>query len=107
MNIIELVNMTNKITFLPSNIEAECASNENIFTVSARVGIDIDNICSGFGSCGLCDIKIIDGEECLNQLTKAEVNHLGNVYFINKKRLSCQVKFVKEGNVVIEVPKII
>jgi len=86
-----------KIIFLPINVEAECASNENIFKAASRMGVKISTACNGVGNCGLCRIQIVSGEEYLNGQTKAEINHLGNVYHINKKRLSCQCKFVKDG----------
>lgn len=95
----------NKIKFLPDDKEAECAPNENLFKCSKRIGVAVATACSGVGSCGLCRIKIVNGEECLNATTKAETIHLGNVYHINKVRLACQCKFIKEGEVVVEVKK--
>lgn len=93
----------NKITFTPKNIETDCASNENVFKASKRIGLDISSTCNGTGVCGLCRITIVSGEENLNKLTKAETIHLGNVYFINKKRLACQVKFCQDGEVVVKI----
>lgn len=93
----------NKVKFLPVNVEADCASSENLFTLSKRLGIKIPTSCNGKGNCGLCRITIINGEECLNKQTKAEINHLGNVYFINKKRLSCQTKFITDGIIIVKV----
>jgi len=92
-----------KIIFLPANIETECATNENVFKAAKRVGVAIPTACNGAGICGLCRIQIIDGEDCLNNQTKTEISHLGNVYHINKKRLSCQSKFTKDGITVIKV----
>lgn len=92
----------NKIVFLPSNVEAECASNENVFTAAKRVGVKIPTACNGSGTCGLCRITIVSGEEYLNGQTKAEISHLGNVYFINKKRLSCQTKCIKDGIITVK-----
>ncbi len=94
--------MANKVKFLPDDIEAEPASNENLFQLSKRVGVKVPTACNGSGTCGLCRIKIIDGEEFLNKQTKAEVAHLGNVYFINKTRLSCQTKCVKDGIIIVK-----
>jgi ferredoxin len=93
----------NKIIFLPSNAEADCAANENIFEAAKRIGVGIPTACNGSGTCGLCRVQIISGEECLNNQTKAEISHLGNVYYINKKRLSCQSKFIKDGIITVKV----
>ncbi len=91
-----------KIQFIPANIETECATNENVFKAAERVGINIDTSCGGVGSCGLCRVKVISGDECLNAPTKADVLHLGNVYFITRERLACCMKFVEDGEVVVE-----
>lgn len=94
--------MANKVKFLPSNIEDECQPNENIFKLAQRLNVPIPTACGGKGNCGLCRIKIEGGEDCLNKLTKAEIKHLGNVYHINKVRLSCQSKCVKDGIITVK-----
>lgn len=93
----------NKVIFLPYNIDVDVASNENIFQAAKRVGVKVPTACNGVGNCGLCRVKIVSGEECLNKQTKAEINHLGNVYHINKKRLCCQSKFIKDGIITVKV----
>ncbi len=93
----------NKIKFVPDNIEAECAPNENIFQLSDRIGVYISNTCGGIGSCGECKVKITEGMDCLNALTTIEKKHLGNVSFITKERLACQCKFINSGDATIEV----
>ncbi len=92
-----------KVKFLPANIEAECASNENLFKLANRVGVKVPTSCGGVGACSRCKIKIVAGEEYLNEPTKAEKVHLGNVYWLTKTRLCCQVKGIKDGNVIVEV----
>lgn len=92
-----------KVKFFPANVEADCASNENLFQAAKRVGVKVPTACNGVGNCGLCRITIVSGENCLNKQTKAEINHLGNVYHINKKRLSCQTKFVTDGIIEVKV----
>ena len=48
-------------------------------------------------------MKVIAGEQHLSPFNAAERKHLGNVYFINKLRLSCQAR-LGEGDVVVELP---
>jgi 2Fe-2S ferredoxin len=91
-----------KLKFLPSNIETECVANESIFEAAERVGVEIDNDCSGNGVCGRCVVKIISGEELLNPPTNIEFVHMGNVAYITHKRLSCQCKLIKDGEAVIQ-----
>lgn len=91
-----------KIRFLPANIEVEYLD-KNIFQTAKRVGVKIPTACNGSGTCGLCRIQIVDGEEFLNKQTPIEIKHMGNVYFINKKRLSCQAELIKSGTVTVKI----
>jgi ferredoxin len=91
-----------KITFLPANITAEYHRDESLFEAGARAGIDIETACVGQGTCGLCRVRIVAGEEFLNDYTEAELKHLGNVYFITKVRLSCRCR-PAGGDVVVEL----
>ncbi len=93
----------NKIKFLPSNVEVDCAANETIFEAAERVNVEIQNSCGGSGSCGECRVKIINGEGCLNKPTKVEIVHLGNVFHITHKRLACQCVFIKNGSTEVKI----
>ena len=63
--------------------------------------VTLKSSCNGNGSCGDCVVKILDGESNINPLTKEEKLLLGNVYFITKQRLACQV--LLQGSVKIEI----
>jgi uncharacterized 2Fe-2S/4Fe-4S cluster protein (DUF4445 family) len=91
------------VTFLPAGVRVECAAAESVFEVARRAGIEVTTACVGKATCGLCRVKIVDGEAHLTPFNAAERKHLGNVYFINKLRLSCQAR-VGEGDVVVELP---
>ena len=93
-----------RITFLPSGVIASCADGETVFSVSRRHLDDtqIPTSCIGSGTCGLCRVKIVAGEEFLNPQQAAELKHLGNMYFLTKIRLSCQTE-VGGGDVTVEV----
>ena len=58
--------------------------------------------CGGKGSCGLCRIKIVAGEEGLPPISPEEKKHLGNTYFISKLRLSCRIR--PTANLVVLLP---
>ena len=88
--------------FLPAGVKVDCADGESVFEVGRRGGVAISTACVGKASCGLCRVKIVDGELYLSPLNAAERKHLGNVYFITKLRLSCQARVC--GDVVIEIP---
>ena len=91
------------VTYLPAGTRIECAAGESVFEVARRAGIAVTTACVGKATCGLCRVKIVSGEEHLSPFNNAERKHLGNVYFINKLRLSCQAR-VGAGDVVVELP---
>ena len=95
------------MTFLPTGVRVACAAGESVFEIARRAGIEITTACVGKATCGLCRVKIVGGEAHLSPLNAAERKHLGNVYFINKLRLSCQARVGAddvEAHVVVELP---
>jgi uncharacterized 2Fe-2S/4Fe-4S cluster protein (DUF4445 family) len=90
------------VTFMPSGVRAEAADGESVFAIGKRAGVEIETACVGQASCGLCRIKVLEGESFLSDLTDADEKHLGNVYFLTRVRLSCQA-FVNGGDVVVEL----
>ena len=92
------------VTFLPAGVRVDCAAGESVFEVARRSGVAVTTACVGKATCGLCRVKVIAGEQALSAFNPAERKHLGNVYFINKLRLSCQAR-VGDGDVTVEVPK--
>lgn len=94
--------MMPKVTFLPSERTVDCQGKELVFRAAQRSGLLIPTACNGHGTCGLCRVKVVSGEEFLSPITKAEKHHLGNTYFVTKLRLSCQ--FTVSGEVTLELP---
>lgn len=78
------------ITFEPLGVSIECSDGEPIFAAARRAGVPIPTACVGRGTCGLCRVKVLSGEEALSPINPVEKRHLGNTYFITKLRLSCQ-----------------
>jgi uncharacterized 2Fe-2S/4Fe-4S cluster protein (DUF4445 family) len=95
------------VTFLPAGARVPCADGDSLFDVARGAGITVTTACVGKASCGLCRVKIVAGEAHLSPFNAAERKHLGNVYFINKLRLSCQARLVAAGadaDVTVEIP---
>ncbi len=92
------------VTFLPLGLKIACSDGDTVFAVARTAGIAIATACNAQATCGLCRVKIITGEKFLSPLNAAEKKHLGNVYFINKTRLSCQT-VVAGGDVTVEIPR--
>ncbi len=73
-----------------------------MFAAAKQHGVEIPTACVGKGTCGLCRIKIIEGEDTLPPYSEVEAKHLGNVYFVTKTRLSCQT-IVGDKDIVVEI----
>lgn len=90
------------VTFQPLHVRFDCADGESVFEVARRNGVPITTACVGRATCGLCRVRVLDGEAHLSPFNAEERKHLGNVYFITKERLSCQAR-VEGGDVTVEV----
>ena len=66
-----------------------------------RQGVLIKSACGGVAQCRRCVVKIISGEEKLNRVEFEERQLLGNVFYITRERLSCQLKC--HGNITIDI----
>ena len=91
-----------RLTFLPLGLNVDCTEGESVFDVARRTGVPVSTACVGRGTCGLCRVRVIAGEENLSAFNDVERRHLGNVYFITKERLSCQTRL--SGDATVEVP---
>jgi ferredoxin len=87
----------------PTETQVPCAAGESVFEVARRAGIAVTTACVGKANCGLCRVKVVAGEQHLSPFNPAERKHLGNVYFINKLRLSCQARLTDDGDVTVEL----
>lgn len=93
------------VTFLPAGTRADCQAGESLFEVARRAGVPVTTACVAKATCGLCRVKIVQGEAHLSPFGGPERRHLGNVYFINKLRLSCQTRILSDdAEIVVEVP---
>lgn len=93
------------VTFQPSGVVAPAHPGDSLFDIGKRAGVRISTSCNGKASCGLCRVKIVDGEAGLTPLGPLEKRHLGNVYFITKQRLSCQARLNEAAtHVTVDVP---
>lgn len=90
------------VTFLPLNVRTEVTPGESVFDAGRRLSVPIATSCVGRGTCGLCRVKIVSGEEGLMPFNPLEKKHLGTVYFLTKERLSCQAR-VQRGDVTVLV----
>jgi 2Fe-2S ferredoxin len=90
-----------KVKFLPQNIELEIGANQTIMDLAHKNGLPIKSICGGNASCAECRIKVSEGEQNLSLPGQKELSLIGTGYFIDQRRLSCQLRCF--GDVVIDL----
>lgn len=81
-----------KIKFMPQNIEIDVNPNKSLLQMAQENQIKIKSICNGKPSCAECRVKITEGAGNVPSPGKEELNLIGTSYFIDNRRLSCQVR---------------
>lgn len=90
------------VTFLPWGTRVFVPTGTSVFEAGRSAGIPIPTACVAKGTCGLCRVKVLAGEQNLPPFSGIERQHLGNVYWLTKVRLSCQMPVV--GDVTVQLP---
>jgi len=80
-----------KIKVLPSQVEFENDSNLTLLQQCQRQNIQINSICKGQPKCAECRIRIVEGDQNVMSPTSQELALLGSNYYLDGRRLSCQV----------------
>jgi len=81
-----------KVKFVPQNIECEIKLGESVMHVAHENGIYIKSVCKGVPSCAECRVRIVDGEYNVLPPGSEELSLIGTGYFIDRRRLACQLK---------------
>jgi ferredoxin, 2Fe-2S len=90
-----------KIKFVPTGQEIEASSNKSLLQMCVENKIEIKSVCKGVPSCAECRIKIVEGEHNILPPSKAEIALIGSSYFIDQRRLSCQVRCF--GDITVDI----
>lgn len=90
-----------KVKFLPMNVEHEIETGQSILDLALKHGIFIKSICGGVPSCAECRVKIVAGEDNIMPPGFKEKQLIGSAYFVDKSRLSCQVRCL--GDVTVDL----
>ena len=88
-----------QVTFQPMGQHFEVPANETLFEVAAQVGVEVDTVCGGNGSCGKCKVRFE-----INPPPAKPVDHvhLSGSEIQKGFRLSCQVEAYED--MVVFVP---
>lgn len=81
-----------KVKFMPYDKEFEIKPNESVLHLAQTQGIHIQSVCKGIPSCAECRVRVIEGEYNVIAPSKTEISLIGSSYFIDGRRLSCQLK---------------
>ena len=80
-----------KVKFMPQNVELEIKPNQSVMNLAHENNLPIRSVCNGMPQCSECRVKVIDGEYNVAQPSSKELNLIGTGYFIDQRRLSCQL----------------
>ena len=80
-----------KVKFLPQNVEFEIAPDQSVMKLAHEKGLKIKSVCNGMPSCAECRVKIVEGEHNVLPPSIKELSLIGTGYFIDRRRLSCQL----------------
>lgn len=80
-----------KVKFLPQNVELEIKPGQSVMALGHENGIAIRSTCNGMPSCAECRVRVVDGDWNVNPPSRKELNLIGTGYYIDQRRLSCQV----------------
>ena len=81
-----------KVKFVPQNVECEIKPGQSVMHVAQDNGLYIKSVCKGVPSCAECRVRIIDGEHNVLPPGTEELALIGTGHFIDRRRLSCQLK---------------
>jgi 2Fe-2S ferredoxin len=90
-----------KIKFSPSNQEIELDPNKTLLQNCFDNGIFIKSLCKGVPSCAECRVRIVEGEHNVLPPSKAELNLIGSSFYLDQRRLACQLRCF--GPVVVDI----
>jgi ferredoxin, 2Fe-2S len=80
-----------KVRFIPQNIELEITSEQSVKNLADNNHVFIKSLCNGLPSCAECRVKVVEGEHNVLPPSSKELNLIGTGYFIDQRRLSCQL----------------
>lgn len=90
-----------KIKISPTQQEIEIDPNKTVLQLCTEQKIEIKSICKGVPSCGECRVRVLEGEYNVLPPNKAEIALIGSSYFVDQRRLSCQMRCF--GDVTIDL----
>lgn len=92
------------ISFLPDNLDVPVSHKDQcVLDVALRAGLQINNTCGGFGTCGTCLVYVQKGLEKLGERNEIEAEMAADRGFADHERLACQIEPFPD--LVIKIPR--
>ena len=81
-----------KVKFVPQDVEFEIKPGQSVMHVAQDHGLYIKSVCKGVPSCAECRVRVTEGDFNVLPPAGEELSLIGTGYFIDRRRLSCQLK---------------
>ena len=81
-----------KVKFVPQNVEFEIKPGQSVLHVAQDKNIYVKSVCKGVPSCAECRVRVVEGEHNVLPPGSEELSLIGTGHFIDRRRLSCQLK---------------
>ena len=80
-----------KVKFLPQNISVDVEPGKSVMELARENKLPVSSSCNGMCACAECRVYIVEGEAHILPPSSMEVELIGGGYFIDNRRLSCQL----------------
>lgn len=90
-----------RVRFEPSGKRAEASPRESLLEVAKRAGVDIESVCGGRGTCGRCQVRLVQGS---SEIVEEERRRIRRSDLEEGVRLACQVKVGEDMTVEVLSP---
>ncbi|PWU12880.1 MAG: hypothetical protein C5B49_15515 [Bdellovibrio sp.] len=81
-----------KIKLHPIGTEIAGDPNKTVLQICMENKIELKSLCKGTPSCAECRVKLLAGENNVIPPTKSELGLIGTSYYIDGRRLACQLR---------------
>ncbi len=88
-----------KVKFVPQNVEFEIKPGQSVMHLAEDNGIYVKSVCRGVPSCAECRVRIVEGKDNALRPTRDELNLIGSGWFLDQRRLSCQLQCIGDMTV--------
>jgi len=88
-----------KITFQPLGRRGEITADETLLDCARRLGVGINNVCGGNGTCLACRLQVVEGK--VTAPTRVEAKAFSPAELSRGWRLACRTRLESDGRIFI------